>query len=65
MQTLNSHKLNVERNPYGAGYVGDCDTCSDPDWTDEGVWVGQVTFHAHTEEGVRELHEDHVVEEAE
>lgn len=59
-----NHELTIEKLPAGLGLIGQC-SCSDPDWTDEGVWVGQVTFHAHTEEDVRELHEDHVAEEAE
>ena len=53
-----NHELTIERNFYTGGFTGIC-SCSDPEWAEEGVWVGQVQFEGNTEDDVRDFHEDH------
>lgn len=59
-----NHKLTIENNPYTGGITGVC-SCSDPEWIDEGVWVGQVEFEGYSKQEVLDLHADHVTEVAE
>lgn len=57
---MNTHELEVERNPWVGGYDGNC-SCSDPDWVDEG-WSGQVVFHGVTRSEVEDYFAEHVAE---
>lgn len=59
-----NHELTFEKLPAGLGLIGECG-CSDPDWSNEGIWTGQVTFHAYSEDEIQEMHAEHVVEVAE
>lgn len=54
------HKIEVEREMYGSGFIGFCE-CSDADWVDEG-WSGQVSFYGHSAQDVVEQHYDHLLE---
>ena len=55
------HKLEVSWNSFGGGYLGSCETCSDPDWSDDG-WSGQVVFYGATVSEVEDYFADHVAE---
>lgn len=54
------HKIEIEREIYGAGFIAFCE-CSDADWVDEG-WSGQVVFYGSSEQDIIDQHHDHLLE---
>lgn len=60
MNVIDHELVDVEYTVTGQ-IAGSC-SCSDPDYSDEGVYVGQVDFYGSTTNELAQQFEDHVYE---